>query len=60
MSRFDLIAYTGVLREYKPYKPPRRPLVEHIGISSFDLTIIICFILSVSLFGIMFVRWWLV
>lgn len=60
MPRYDLITYTGVLREYKPYKHKRLPLVEYIGITGIDLAIIVMSLVCVTAFFIMFVRWWLV
>lgn len=58
MPRYNLMVYTGAIKEYKPYKRRRRHLVDYIGITGVDLAIIICFIVSVTLFIIALIRWW--
>ena len=60
MPRYDLMIHTGALKEYKPYKRKRQPLVEYIGITGIDLAIVITFLVSVISCLILFVRWWLV
>lgn len=60
MPRYDLMIYTGALKEYKPYKHKRMPLVEYIGITGIDLAIFITFLVTVISCLILFVRWWLV
>lgn len=58
MPRYDLMIYTGTLKEYQPYKPKHRTLCEVLGISGIDLAIIITFLICVTTFLILFVRWW--
>lgn len=58
MPRYDLMTYTGALKEYKPYKPKRRPLVEYIGITGIDLAIFVFFVVNVTLFVMTVIRWW--
>lgn len=60
MPRYDLMMHTGVIREYKPYKPPRRPLVEHIGITGVELTLIVSSVVVTTAFLILFFGWWIV
>lgn len=60
MPRYDLMISNGTLKEWRPYKPPRRPLVEHIGITGVQLSMIITFAVTVTATLILFIRWWMV